>query len=132
MALPIWFRQVLPPWQCTSRNAAIAQLLGGVNAAQTHYSEDGAEPSGRRLWFLVGRALGAAQALQQASNDEPLDAIAHRTAYYDRRSLERAVMRWFGLRARELRGTTGWEWLLWRFLSGLGKGPRSFWDRKPL
>jgi hypothetical protein len=28
-----------------------------------------------------------------------------------------------------VRGTIGWEWLLWRFLSGLGDGKHRFWDQ---
>jgi hypothetical protein len=130
VTLPIWFRQALPAWQSTHRGAAVTQLLEGLSAAGMQHREDWAiGPSRRPLWVLVGRAFGAALVLQRASSNDPLDQVASLAGYHDQRTMDRALRRHFGLRAQEMRGTTGWEWLLWRFLSGLGEGPRRFWDR---
>jgi len=45
--------------------------------------------------------------------------------------MERALSRAFGVTSDAIRGTVGWEWLLWRFLSGLGTGQAVNWDRYP-
>lgn len=129
LALPIWLRQALPAWHSNKRASAVAQLLEGLSVAGSQHGGAQAGPSRRPLWILVGHAFGAALALQRASSDDPLEQVASSAAYHDHRSMDRALRRFLGLRAREVRGTTGWEWLLWRFLSGLGEGPRRFWDR---
>ena len=129
LAIPIWLSQALPGWEPARRDAAVALLLDGLGVAAVHREGGGIGPSHAPLWLLVGRALGVARALQRAADGDSLDQIAVRSAYSAHRASDRALRRYFGLPAREVRGTIGWEWLLWRFLSGLGDGKHRFWDQ---
>ena len=82
----------------------------------------------RRTWALAGRALAAARRIQREP-EGPLLGIAYEAGYADHRAMSRALLRAFGVTPGAIRGTVGWEWLMWRFVTGLGEGRGKAWDQ---
>ena len=124
-----WMEVVLPRWPARHQIEARRLLLMGYHRA------DGPPPnvaSGlpRReaLWIRVGRALRAAIVVQMRTK-EPNLRLALEAGYSDDRAMDRALRRVFGVRTAQVRTTVGWEWLLWRFLSGMGEGKEKGWDQ---
>lgn len=76
----------------------------------------------------AGRALGAARRIQRET-EGPLLGIAYQAGYADHRAMSRALVRAFGVGPASIRGTVGWEWLMWRFVTGLGEGRGRAWDQ---
>lgn len=72
-------------------------------------------PSPHR-WLQLGRALNSALRIQK-SPDEPLLKIALSLGYSDSSGLSRNLNQTFGLGPSTIRGTLGWEWLLFRWWS---------------
>jgi len=69
-------------------------------------------------WFQVARAVHTVLRLQ-AEPDKPLLRIAHDFGYADHSALSQLVYRAFGIRPGAIRGTLGWEWLMYRWLRRL-------------
>jgi hypothetical protein len=121
--VPAWFRDALPGWSGTAQARAVRQFLAGFGAPESTDVR-----SRQPLWTRVGRALRASIVIQlSAVATSGLPARA--TGYHDFRAMDRSLVRIFGLYSRGLRGTAGWEWLLWRFLCHLGDGREQRWDR---
>jgi AraC-like DNA-binding protein len=70
-------------------------------------------------WFHAARALHAALYLQGNPNASAI-AAAYRLGLTDHSSLVHLLRRTFRAGVREIRGTVGWEWLLYRWLSHEG------------
>lgn len=122
--LASWLRTVLPDWPTSARKEAVDRFMGGLRYDPE--SRVPAHPSGRRpsratAWFQVGRSMKAALAIQ-ARSGHPWQKVALEVGYFDLRAMDTAVVRAFGLTRKAIEGTVGWEWLLWRFLCGLGAG----------
>lgn len=105
-------------------------MAGYLYDPETGWERGGGAPLARRmrLWTLVGRALAAARRIQREPT-APLLAVAHRSGYADHRAMVRALVRAFGVGPAAIRGTVGWEWLMWRFVTGLGEGRGRAWDQ---
>lgn len=126
-----WLSEALPGWDVRRRAQAIEDLLGGFDfdpetvrsrAAGCHL------PRQQALWTRVGRALKAAW-VAQLHPGTPALQLAWRAGYADARAMDRALRRIFGLTARELKATAGWEFLMWRFVCGCGDGAVRGWDQ---
>jgi AraC-like DNA-binding protein len=70
-------------------------------------------------WFQLARALHAALRLQ-ADPDASMAAVAQQMGFADHSALAHLLRRSLGVRARSIRGTLGWEWLLHRWLASRG------------
>lgn len=70
-------------------------------------------------WFQLARAIHAALRLQ-AEPDAPMAAVAQQMGFADHSALAHLLRRSLGVRAREIRGTLGWEWLLHHWLVSRG------------
>lgn len=64
-------------------------------------------------WRQLGTTLRAALQIQGTSNS--LERIALTEGFYDQSSLSRQMKTLYGLRPGRLRGTVGWQWLVWRW-----------------
>ena len=67
-------------------------------------------------WFQLARALHAALRLQ-AEPDASMTAVAQKLGFADHSALAHLLRRSLGVRASEVRGTLGWEWLLHRWFT---------------
>lgn len=67
-------------------------------------------------WFHLARAVHAALRLQ-AQPDASTSVIARQFGFGDHSALAHLLRRTFGVQAREIRGTLGWEWLLDRWFT---------------
>lgn len=105
-------------------------MRGYLYDPEAGWERGGFAPLARRMrtWALAGRALAAAQRIQREPT-APLLAVAHRTGYADHRAMSRALLRAFGVTPGAIRGSVGWEWLMWRFVTGLGEGRGRAWDQ---
>lgn len=72
-------------------------------------------------WFQLARAVHTVLRLQ-ADPQKPLLKIAHDFGYADHSALSQLVYRAFGIRPGAIRGTLGWEWLLYRWLRRMPEG----------
>jgi hypothetical protein len=70
-------------------------------------------------WFQLARALHAALRLQ-AEPDASMVVVARQMNFADHSALAHLLRRSLGVRAREIRSTWGWEWLLHRWLVSRG------------
>jgi AraC-like DNA-binding protein len=124
-----WMAVVLPKWPALHQIEARRLLLLGYHRADGPPPDIAARlPRREALWIRVGRALRAATVLQRRS-EEPNLRLALEAGYSDDRAMDRALRRVFGVRIAQVRNTVGWEWLLWRFLSGMGQGKEKRWDQ---
>ena len=62
----------------------------------------------------------------QAEPDTCLLRIAHEFGYADHSALSQLVYRSFRVRPGAVRGTLGWEWLMYRWISGIPEVSRAF------
>ena len=124
-----YLRATLPCWATPGPDHVLATFIEGFQSPPPNPQEKD-RPSRRPLWTLFGRALKAACLIQQ-SPASTTTALAHLTDYADFRSMDRALMRWMGVFSRQIKGTVGWEWLCWRFLSGQGDGRLERWYQYP-
>jgi hypothetical protein len=133
--LRIYFRTVLPRLRPAVRANATEGFVEGWSLVQDDTAPREQQPSRRYpLWTQIGRAVRAANVCQTQtrSSESRLptqEAIAGSAGYHDARSMNRAFLRAFGVTAAQITGTVGWEWLLWRFLCGHGKGKLMNWDQ---
>ncbi len=116
--LAVWLSAVVPMWPARAREQAWRSLMEGYE----HDAElMGALPSRQRPWTLAGRALKAALLLQEPAESGEQRPTLLRTAveagYSSAGSMSRALERHFSVSANLIRGTVGWEWLIWRFLT---------------
>lgn len=120
-----WLGLAAPDWPHRARRRAVEEFALGFGSKRL----DGQRrPSRQGLWVRVGRAMGAARVIQMNSG-EPASKLAHEAGYADFRSMDRALLRLFGVYTRQIRSTVGWEWLLWRFLCLRGDGKELRWDQ---
>jgi len=127
--LGTWFGSVLPGWPRLNRAGATAEFISGFEYdPEAHYlaHQNLKLPSRTGVWHRVGRAARAAMAIQTRSV-EPWRRVALGAGYADIHSMDGAIKRLFGVSRRCIVGTVGWEWLVWRFLCGLGKGKAKNW-----
>lgn len=125
LELTQWLGYATPGWPRRARGRAVKEFALGFGSNR----RDGTRtPSRQKLWVRVGRATGAARVIQM-NPDEPVSRLAHKARYADFRSMDRALLRLFGVYTRQIRSTVGWEWLLWRFLCHRGEGKEWSWDR---
>lgn len=107
-------RMMLPRTDSGTRAETAAQIQAGLRAAL-----DPEGPAGvgagqdRRIFFRVGRALGAAVRLQGAERGTSNLSVAYQAGYASGSSLETSMERTLGRRPGHVRGTVGWRWLLW-------------------
>lgn len=133
----LWVTTVLPGWSAVERQHALQHLADGLAydpEAIARGRPDASPPSRQPVWVDVGRALHAALILQDRYSEQggalALLRAAHASGYADTRAMNRALMRAFGVTSREIRGTAGWEWLMWRFVVGDGTGKRRWWGQR--
>lgn len=127
----VWLRETLPAWTVATREHAVDCFLEGFRYDPEDLASTDplrALPRHQGTWMRVGRALHAALLCQNAGTASA-EAVALRAGYSDHRAMDRAFLRVFGIRQRDLRGTVGWQWLLWRFLWGEGVGKERHWDQ---
>jgi AraC-like DNA-binding protein len=122
-----YLRVVLPLWPPTSRDRAAASFLHGFRF-DPEVVDSPLLPRRQEIWRQVGRALAAARLIQGTNSSLSHAGLA--SSYADVQSMNRSLVRTFGVSARDIRGTVGWEWLVWRFLSGLRRGKGQWWDVK--
>lgn len=72
-------------------------------------------------WFQLARAVHTVLRLQ-AEPEKSLLRIANEFGYADHSALSQLVYRAFGIRPGAIRGTLGWEWLLYRWLRRIPAG----------
>jgi hypothetical protein len=131
LELAPWLGRVCPRWPPDERMAAVRRFLSGFQYDPEEYLASHPTsrlPSRGSLWFQVGRALRAVLEIQRRCS-ESWRRVSLEAGFANLRAMDRAVLRALGLRRQEIAGTVGWEWLLWRFLCGLGKGKAKAWDR---
>lgn len=90
------------------------QLHVPISSARFRMRKKGLPAPGR--WFQAGRALHAALLLQ-ANPEASTATIAQRLGFADHSALAHLLRRTFRVRARMIRQTLGWEWLLHRWLT---------------
>jgi AraC-like DNA-binding protein len=71
-------------------------------------------------WLHVARAIHAALHIQ-ASPEKRLCKVALDLGYTEQSAFNHLVRRSFGLTPKQIRGTLGWEWMLYRWLSTAGR-----------
>lgn len=126
--VPRWLAAAVPRWPVRERMAASEDLFRGFqyDPEDVHLRQPLSPlPSAQRIWIRAGRALRSALMLQVEGFNGPGASdlhVAHSVGYADGRSMNRALRRLFGVSGNEIRGTVGWEWLLWRFLTDSGEG----------
>lgn len=107
-------RAMLPRMDSRARAEAAAQIQSGIRAA---FDPEGPAGAGagqdRRIFFRVGRALGAGVRLQQAERGTSNLAVAHGAGYGSDANLRSSMERVLGRRPGGVRGTVGWRYLLW-------------------
>lgn len=121
--LPVWLSRAMPSASRAERQRIVEGLSTGLAVCRSSLTSlrgsDERRTSRQPRWVQVGRALGAALTAQRRPDSSGL-RIAHLAGYADDRSLARAWLRAFGLaRLDDVRGTAGWEWLMWRSMRGL-------------
>lgn len=82
------------------------------SSARARFRKKGLPPPS--AWHQAARSLYAALRIQESSTSS-LSTIAYEQGYGNHASLSRQFLRVFGLRPSTLRGTLGWEWLLYRW-----------------
>jgi hypothetical protein len=125
--LLIYLRAVLPRWPEDAQQAARRMFIRGFEYDPEELPDIEHLPRKHPVWMQVGRAISAAVVIQRQSTPV-LSRAAARSHYSDSTSMNRSLLRAFGVTAHDISGTGGWEWLLWRFLLGLGKGKARNWD----
>jgi hypothetical protein len=120
-----WLGFAAPDWPYRARSQAVEGFTLGFSP---HRVRGKGRPSRQCLWSRVGRATRAASVIQM-NTGEPVSALAHQAGYADFRSMDRALLRLFGVYTRHIWSTVGWQWLLWRFLCLRGDGKELNWDR---
>lgn len=75
-------------------------------------------------WFQAARALHCVLRVQ-ANPSASLLRIAHEFGYTDHSALSQLVFRAFGVRPGAVRGTLGWEWLMYRWLRAVPDSART-------
>jgi hypothetical protein len=123
-----YLRTVLPLWPAEARNGACTLFGEGLAYDPENVADPNRLPRRHHLWMQLGRAMAAALMIQR-DPERSLRSIAAGSTYADHRAMDRALMRALGVGGREIRGTAGWEWLLWRFLSGMRTGKGRRWDQ---
>ena len=124
-----WLARALPRWPAPQRANAVEQFLQGFNYnpyAGIPAGPIGKLPSRTVVWSQIGRATKGALQIQRRQG-RAWRTVALDAGYSNLKALDRAVVRAFGLSRNDIVGTVGWEWLLWRFLCGLGKGRTRNW-----
>lgn len=123
--LPQWLASAAPGWPMRFRQRATDEFAIGFRSTPLRGKR---MPSRQTLWARVGRAMRAAYLIQMNA-DQPVSQLAHDAGYSDFRSMDRALLRVFGVYTRQIRPTVGWEWLLWRLLCQRGNGKELRWDQ---
>lgn len=122
--LPGALEAMVPRWEPTSRILASGELRAGVGATlEVEATLQERAGRNRRVLFRAGRALGAALAIQRAT-DTPFSAVATQVGFGSEDSLSNALQNLMGVHPWDVEGTVGWRWLLWLFLAGAGRGRR--------
>lgn len=130
-----WLLRVVPYYWPVARGRAQQQFLAGYRYdPETRFVAK--EPPARHagVWFQWGRAIHATrevQALNGPKRPGEISRVVEKAGYFDRNSMQKALLGVFGLRPVGIRGTAGVEWLLWRALCGLGTAKRKRWDKVP-
>ena len=118
-----WLRATLRGWSPHQKDDAVTRFNRGFNYDPERERRGQNLPRRQHSWTLAGRAMRAAVSLQRTDiMHSSLSRTALDAGYADARAMDRALLRSFGVPARQIRGTVGWEWLLWRFICGLGRG----------
>jgi len=125
-----WLRKAVPLWPAAGREYATGCFSTAFAYDPETRPEGGPRPRRQPLWVQVGRATRAALSLQ-SSPHLPLARVADDAGYSDYHAMNRALRRAFGVSSQVIRGTIGWEWLLWRFITGQGEGKLKRWDQYP-
>lgn len=120
-----WLSTVVPGWPASLRSRA-ADLFQAGYTGLDEKSDVSESRSRQPLWSRVGRAVRAATALER-DPDAAYRTLAYRVGFSAPQSMDRAFERLFGVNARDIRGAAGVEWLLWRFLTGVGSGKETRW-----
>lgn len=128
--LPRWLSAAVAQWSDRRRRQAVRQFIVGFgyDSESPHGQLQAMSRSRGPIWLRVGRGVRAGVNLQ-LEPDLPLRQVARRSGFFDSKAMERSIWRLFGVRARDIRGTMGLNWLLWRFVSGQGHGREIRWDR---
>lgn len=107
-------RAMLPRMDSGARAEAAAQMQAGLRAA---FDPEGPAGLGagqdRRIFFRLGRALGAAVRLQRAERGTSNLAVACQAGFSSDSNLRMSMERTLGRQPGHVRGTVGWRWLLW-------------------
>lgn len=122
--LPPWLAAVLPGWPTGKRLAAVGSFLDGFQYDPEEFlaSHPGSRlPSRGTSWVQVGRATRAALRIQ-TRRAESWRMVSLEAGFSNLKAMDRAMLRTFGIPRQEIAGTAGWEWLIWRFVCGLGTG----------
>jgi hypothetical protein len=127
--LRAYLRTVVPRWPADSRNRACELFGEGLAYDPENLTHSNHLPRRHFLWMQLGRAMAAALRIQREP-ERSLRSLSAASTYADHKSMNRALERAFGVRGGEIRGTAGWEWLLWRFLSGARRGKGGGWGPK--
>lgn len=130
--VPAWTKAVRWAWDEDARVTACDQLLRGFSFDPEN-SETHRLATRQPRWAQVGRALRAATSAQRAAFEGNVAnlQIAHEVGYSDGSSMNRAVRRAFGVPTSMIRGTVGWEWLMWWSLTGRRITSGGVADRRP-
>lgn len=127
--IPPWLEFAVPRWDGAQRSAAVDLLVSGfAYDPEVEHALRGHIPRNQQVWTRVGRALRAAVRAQRLPSESD-EAVALASGFADRKAMERSLRRLFGTPPRMIRGTAGWEWLMWRFLCGAGTGRAKGWDQ---